>query len=336
MYGDDYILAVCLYFVGIAIAATDFITREEYSEYRGFKKLAMVGSTTIVGILAFALSVAWVQLRKTDVRSAQIPPRSDPFVVRVEGKAGGYGSAFWFVQRAGAAGCVISPINLLMFLRITNHKPTKTLITGYSASVNVKGEWEALKRLDTRFGGEVIWAFNKTSPPLVPAIGRVIDLPEGSYRINGVDPGKVDFEHAALIGYQRLDDLIGERYVEPGDSVRGWTAFSYTGVGDEMGSLQITIKDEADSFPYITPPIDPDPSDLMQHPLTVITARNVSGCSGPSPNPSESDNGSKRKAKQVATASPKPAQQIISAPQGIAIGAQPAPSQTQPPSSTKK
>src|SRR5271163_3776001 len=44
MYGDDYKLAVCLYFFGIAIVAADFITLEGHAEYRGLKKAILVVS----------------------------------------------------------------------------------------------------------------------------------------------------------------------------------------------------------------------------------------------------------------------------------------------------
>jgi len=77
MYGDDYKVAVALYLVGIIIVAVDFITLEGHSEYRGSKRLILVGCTTFVAALAFALSLAWIHLRKADIQAVQVAPQSE-------------------------------------------------------------------------------------------------------------------------------------------------------------------------------------------------------------------------------------------------------------------
>jgi len=80
MYGDDYKLAVTLYFIGIAIMAADFVAiLSEHRGYRWRKNLFIVGSTAIV---AFLLSIAWIQLRKADIRSGVASPVSaTPFQI---------------------------------------------------------------------------------------------------------------------------------------------------------------------------------------------------------------------------------------------------------------
>jgi hypothetical protein len=72
MYGDDYKTAVGLYLVGIIIIAADFITLEDHGEYKGLRKAVMLGSTAFVALLAMGLSIAWIQLRKRDVKLPQV------------------------------------------------------------------------------------------------------------------------------------------------------------------------------------------------------------------------------------------------------------------------
>ncbi len=67
MYGDDYKLAVFLYFLGITIVACNFIALDWHNQYPKLKKSIIVVSTVLVATLAFALSIAWIMVRKSDV-----------------------------------------------------------------------------------------------------------------------------------------------------------------------------------------------------------------------------------------------------------------------------
>jgi hypothetical protein len=77
MYGDDYKVAALLYLVGIIIIAADFITLDGHDGYRGSKWVVLVGGTTFVAAFAFALSLAWIHLRKADIQAGQVPPQSE-------------------------------------------------------------------------------------------------------------------------------------------------------------------------------------------------------------------------------------------------------------------
>ena len=66
MYGDDYKLAASLYLIGIGIVAADFITLEEFSQYRGLRRVILFGATAIAGMGALGLSFAWIHLRRAD------------------------------------------------------------------------------------------------------------------------------------------------------------------------------------------------------------------------------------------------------------------------------
>jgi hypothetical protein len=79
-YGDDYKLAVALFFVGIAVMTADFVTILcEYKGYGWRKSLSIVGSAALV---AFLFSIAWIKLRKADIPSgAAMPVSSPPFQV---------------------------------------------------------------------------------------------------------------------------------------------------------------------------------------------------------------------------------------------------------------
>ncbi len=71
MYGDDYKVAICLYFCGIVLLVAKFVTWEEHSNYSSSKKLALLIVTVLLGAVAFVFSLYWITVRKADVRTTQ-------------------------------------------------------------------------------------------------------------------------------------------------------------------------------------------------------------------------------------------------------------------------
>jgi len=68
MYGDDYKLAIALYFVGIGLAAAKFLTWEENKAYSRRKKGWLWAATVIVAAVVFIACLYWIRIRGDDVR----------------------------------------------------------------------------------------------------------------------------------------------------------------------------------------------------------------------------------------------------------------------------
>ena len=67
MYGDDYKLAVVLYFFGIALVLTDFFGLEDIRSLHGKKRAFLIFCSSLVATAWFALSVVWIQVRISHV-----------------------------------------------------------------------------------------------------------------------------------------------------------------------------------------------------------------------------------------------------------------------------
>jgi hypothetical protein len=95
MYGDDYKIAVALYFSGIALLAAKFLTWEEHTGYSRLKKIGLWIGTVVVAMVAFLASLYWIQVRKQDViagktigaspsqREQQLKEQYGGFIIRI-------------------------------------------------------------------------------------------------------------------------------------------------------------------------------------------------------------------------------------------------------------
>jgi hypothetical protein len=111
----------------------------------------------------------------------------------------------------------IIPINLWLFVSLTNLQPFQSMIDGYSVEMRTKtGKWITLNRVDTR--------------------------PSQFYTIQD------GLEHARLLQLVRLDDVLLSRWLQPRENASGWMFFEYPLGSDGDGfdvAFRITLADMA-------------------------------------------------------------------------------------------
>jgi hypothetical protein len=187
------------------------------------------------------------------------------------------GTGFWALN-SGPNGCSLSSIDVALFIRIKNLQSRKVMITAY----NVFALGGQLQRFRPRFsqlflilGHGVIKPHTGTSLPLqlpVPSgnAGMMVQFP-----FEEADPG----EASPLIG-DFLDTEIGEHYLEPGDSARGWAFFKYPTNGFVPASMRITVSDDLNhTFDYKIPDVQGNPSgDNLVRVLAYGATVNLSSC----------------------------------------------------------
>jgi hypothetical protein len=109
----------------------------------------------------------------------------------------------------------------------------------------------------------------------------------GLFEVPFKDP---DFSAAAMIQAQLLDRQIGERYIEPGATVRGWAFFEYNSLASMPLSLTMKINDDlGHTLSYRIPDEPGNPSgDTLQRTFSFGPAADLSSCvKQPHPAPSQ-------------------------------------------------
>jgi len=191
--------------------------------------------------------------------------------VRVVSPGSGLMSGFWLMY-TGQHGSTLSPIDTLLFVRITNLKPIKIIVTAYSVDVKDKGKWRRLTTMDTRIG-YILFIRKNDGTGNIPAVGRTINIPaEGkSTYLVGFAPSEADYKHAAVMQALTLDSQLGDKYLAPHESARGWTIFE-SDIPVGTADLRINLTDElGNTYHYIYSATKDkrDDSDIMPHLMTI-------------------------------------------------------------------
>jgi len=99
-----------------------------------------------------------------------------------------------------------------------------------------------------------------------------------------------DFSAASQIQAQLLDRQVGEHYIEPGATVRGWAFFEYNNIASMPVNLTMKISDDlGHTLSYRIPDEPGNPSgDTLQRMLNFGPAVDLSTCiRQPHPGPSQ-------------------------------------------------
>jgi len=199
--------------------------------------------------------------------------------LRVFSKGDEGSNSFWIMWHRENR-CLITPIDTLLFMRITNLKSQHTTVTGYSVEVLTNNnEWSRLHKLDLRASNETpIFTMMKGYPP--HADTRAITLPPGAILMNhSIDDDNL--ANAGVVYLDLLDDELETKSIVPGDSVRGWVAFNFQHKKIDMrNQIRLTLIDESgetDKF-YLNVNPDEEKVNILRHPIAVGPSFDVSGC----------------------------------------------------------
>jgi hypothetical protein len=185
----------------------------------------------LAGLAIITSYVSWLKVPRITIASSyesleSVQPQN-AFAVAVETRWFSLGSGnathYWVMQQTSNGGCALLPVNAAFFIRITNLQKRETMITSYK--VEIPSQKLELIKLDMHISqlfalpvhgkslrkGGIQWS---TEPG---AIGGIKDIP-----IRDADPSR-----AAPITAEILDDELGEKYLSPDRTVRGWAFFQY-------------------------------------------------------------------------------------------------------------
>lgn len=224
------------------------------------------------------------------IADSHTPPTAkarSPFAVVVELRVfsltdEGYFSGFWF--KPNVPLCTISPLNALLFLRVTNLKATKTMITAYRVEAQDESTrgWNVLHAVDLRSGYTLFT--EKKEAAGSPSIGNILNLPGKCGYFMSPRVEDVCYQDAAVTDLTLFDDQIGDKQLEPGTSIRGWAAFTYNGKPSMRDHLRITVTDELEqSYSVISGVAFGSKSaclagNIMPHLIKVVGVANLSDC----------------------------------------------------------
>jgi len=234
-----------------------------------------------VSIIILIAAVAWGPLYDQYLAESVGARYGDAFYPVAEARIASDGtgkmvSGFW-LEYPFRNSCVVSPITLLLYLRIINLRNRESLITGYSLAVkDSDGRWQNLARLDPA-GTAMIYPSQFGA--IAYNVGQTINFPEGSFLTN-ISPDDRDFQHAFILQAEKLDDVTGAHPLESKKWVRGWVLFQYNGNANLMKELQLTLKDEFNEnhtfdLREVTRYLN---SDSMPHHATVSGLMDASKC----------------------------------------------------------
>lgn len=256
----------------LLILAWPFFVCAFVATFRNVQSKRKRWSLTVVSSLMIAALLLGIDLRLW----------RDPFAgeveLRVFSKGNGHVTGFWITYNRDNR-CFISPIDTLLFVRITNLKSRNTMITGYQAEVRDGDKWKRLNKIDMR-NFRTLFTMLKGSPKLPNDNARAITLPPGAILLDRPWDDYA-YDNAGIITVDLLDSQLGTTNMSPGGSIRGWVAFDYSHqILDMRNEVRLTLIDERGNRMALTLPInlDKEHANLLEHGLIVGPLVDVSGC----------------------------------------------------------
>lgn len=210
-------------------------------------------------------------------------PSGPPFAFTVETMIISWGSGdfigFWLPAARDQQGCVIEPIDDLLFLRVTNNGPGFRTIINYSLEIKQKGEWSLMNKKELGPSGYLFFTLQGDAvlPPRVPIPFRSNGY-SNKYPMLSMPYGNANVRKAGVVQLLSFDLIAGSKNLAPGESIRGWSAFQHQGLPD--GDIRMKITDELGKI-YTVPQtlMKPGPSDdITQHPILIQSLEDISAC----------------------------------------------------------
>lgn len=188
------------------------------------------------------------------------------------------GTGLWALNRIGT-NCYLRSVDTAMFIRIKNLQSEKIMITAYNVYA-MGGELPRI-RMDMNEPFMVLKAgviprhFQGVIPFQMPAPSG--NAGGGFFEVPFKDS---DFSGAAAVQAQLLDRQLGEHYIEPSATVRGWAFFEYNRGTFLPVGLTIKISDDlGHDFSYKIPDQPGNPSgDTLQRLLNLGPTVDLSSC----------------------------------------------------------
>jgi len=189
------------------------------------------------------------------------------------------GTGIW-VMGGVKGNCNLTSVDDAMFIRIKNLRSMKVMITAY----NIYASGGELVRLKTN----MLYPFvilghgqlPKTDHPGIP-----IQFSHGSGNLGGslvrFPRSDVDPSSASPLENNFLDYQVGEHYLGPEGTIRGWVFFRYPNNGTIPGSLKIQISDDLNGTYKMDMPIEygNEAGDTLGRIMTLGPTVDLSSCS---------------------------------------------------------
>lgn len=204
------------------------------------------------------------------------PSFSAEVELRVSSHGDGYYSGFWAMWNRGN-DCFISPLDALLFIRITNLKSKSTMVTGYQVEVKDGKSWRRLHKIDLRNSTAIFTSLRGFPYRAGPAS---ITLPPGAILLNRPFDDYA-LTNSGVVAMELIDGVLEKKSLGSGESTRGWVAFDYAHQKIDMrNDVHLTLTDEQGlktSF-IIALDVDKEQANLLQHPITLGPSFDVSRC----------------------------------------------------------
>lgn len=178
-------------------------------------------AAVVLGLVAIVLQVlAVIRVERPATILAETTKKSspqEPFTVTVStvfvGMNRSLGSPFWYSW--GPPNRILSPIHVMMMVRITNNQPNRSQIEKYSVDVST-GENKWIRLMWMNAAGRSVYFIPNFKKNAKEAF-QILDSPF-------------------------LDSVLSHRSISPNETVEGWALFEYP---EEMGSgpMRINLKD---------------------------------------------------------------------------------------------
>ncbi|HEV2381330.1 MAG TPA: hypothetical protein VG206_16235 [Terriglobia bacterium] len=226
---------------------------------------------------------------------AKLLPNSHPlppsFSVDIElaivnSKGRGFDTSLWSSSMLSGIGCILSPSDAALFIRITNTGSYPELITHYNVTLGNQPPQEGIPMLTSEL---VRLGFGK--PIYMPRKGEAVNETDkvlrfqqgpGAFAMRALPSSDADPAHAVPVDLvPSLDDEIGGKYIEPDKSARGWVLFENR--SDDpffFAEMNITITDQGDHrFFYKLPLKNGNPfGDILPREVIMHPAVDMSNC----------------------------------------------------------
>jgi pimeloyl-ACP methyl ester carboxylesterase len=201
--------------------------------------------------------------------------------VRMVSPGAGFFTGFW-LEQGTLQNCSLTPIDDLVFLRITNVQAVPKTVVNYTLEHESDGKWEHLKRVNLSSGYTLL----TLQPGAVPGVGKTLNFPSNGeangYPLMSISIGNVDFKQAGVMTFPIFDVLIGGQTLTQGQTIRGWAGFQSPRMVE--GSLRMELTDELGKIYSITPTVVKGgvDEDVAPHLMTIASLSDASGCTAKS------------------------------------------------------
>ena len=172
---------------------------------------------------------------------------------------------------------MLSPVDMLAYLSITNLQTTETIISAYDLK-NGKTEYPRINMLF----GQLVYMPPKGQ---VPRVGTTISWGAdgtGEFHLSVLPIKDIDPSHAARVYNAAIfDDELGGNPLEAGKTVRGWAFFQYPGYGPvpPIKNISLTVTEQTGRMSlFKIPPPNRTPGDVLSRPTTIGDIVDYSQC----------------------------------------------------------